>query len=115
MKLIIAGSRTINQKEIVRNAFDCWFSNKIINIIVSGCAKGVDTLALEVAHDLKISTAEFPANWEKYGKLAGFKRNMKMAEYADVLLAIWDGESKGTKHMIDLAQKHKLIVKVYNY
>lgn len=100
MKLIIAGSRTISQKDIVRNAFDCWFSNKI-NVIVSGCARGVDTLALEIANDLKISTVEFPADWDRYGKTAGFKRNMQMAEYADVLLAIWDGKSKGTKHMID--------------
>ena len=99
MKVIIAGGRNIVDFRYVADA--CTNAPFQITEVVSGCARGVDTLALEIANDLKISTAEFPADWDRYGKTAGFKRNMKMAEYADVLLAIWDGESKGTKHMID--------------
>ena len=105
LKVIIAGSRTITKKHIVEDAFEEWFSNKNVFEIVSGCAKGIDTLAIEIAKDNDYDLAKFPAKWHdengRLDKTAGFKRNMKMAEYADVLLAIWDGESKGTKHMID--------------
>ena len=55
---------------------------------------------------------QFPADWNKYGKSAGYKRNEEMAKYADALIAFWDGKSKGTKHMIDLAKRYGLKVKV---
>lgn len=53
-----------------------------------------------------------PADWNKYGKSAGYKRNEQMAIYADACLAFWDGKSKGTKHMIGLAKRHNLRLKV---
>ena len=55
--------------------------------------------------DIKLSTS--PADWDLDGKSAGFKRNVKMAEYADALVAFWDGESKGTKHMIETAKEKR--------
>jgi len=58
---------------------------------------------------------QFPADWNKYGKSAGYKRNEEMAKYADALIAFWDGKSKGTKHMIDLAKRYGLKVKVVIY
>lgn len=56
-----------------------------------------------------------PADWDLYGKSAGFKRNVQMAEYADALVAFWDGASSGTKHMIETAQKMGLDVRVKKY
>ena len=105
MKVIIAGSRTITKKEIVEDAFWEWFGRHEVSEIVSGCAAGVDTLAIQIAADNDYNVAKFPAKWYddngRFDRSGGFKRNMQMAEYADALLAIWDGKSKGTKHMID--------------
>ena len=61
------------------------------------------------------SVKEFPAQWNEFGKRAGYIRNEEMAKYADACVAFWDGESKGTKHMIDLANKHKIEVRVIKY
>lgn len=55
----------------------------------------------------------YPADWKKYGSSAGYIRNDEMAKYADCLIAFWDGKSKGTKHMIDLAVKRKIKVKLF--
>ena len=105
MKVIIAGSRTITKRHIVEDAFFEWFGRQDVSEIVSGCAQGVDTLAIEFAEANGYDVVKFPANWYdsngKFDRSGGFKRNMQMAEYADALLAIWDGKSKGTKHMID--------------
>ena len=57
----------------------------------------------------------FPADWDKYGKAAGYKRNGEMARNADALIAFWDGKSRGTKHMIDLAKKYDLQARVVMY
>jgi len=58
---------------------------------------------------------QFPANWKRYGKAAGPKRNQEMANYADVLIAFWDGKSRGTKHMIELAKNRNLKIKICYY
>ncbi|WP_417886662.1 hypothetical protein [Zunongwangia sp.] len=57
---------------------------------------------------------QFPANWNKYGKSAGYRRNAEMAEYADALIAFWDGKSISTKHLIDLAKRAQLKLRI-NY
>jgi alkanesulfonate monooxygenase SsuD/methylene tetrahydromethanopterin reductase-like flavin-dependent oxidoreductase (luciferase family) len=62
---------------------------------------------LKWAEQLGVKVARFPADWDTYGKRAGYLRNEQMAEYADALFAIWDGESKGTKHMIDIMLSKK--------
>ena len=54
----------------------------------------------------------FPADWENLGRGAGYVRNVQMAFYADALIAFWDGESRGTKHMIDIAKEKGLMVRV---
>ena len=58
---------------------------------------------------------EFPADWDKHGKSAGYKRNLEMAENADALIAFWDGESRGTKHMIDIAKEKNLLTRIIRY
>jgi len=111
MKTIIAGSRSCNDYEKVKLAIE--ESQFTITEVVSGRARGVDFLGEQYAKKNNIPVKEFPANWNLHGKSAGYKRNIKMAEYADALIAIWDGESKGTKHMIDIAKERNLKVFVY--
>lgn len=114
MKVIIAGSRGISDlKEVTLAMFECPFK---ATEVVSGAARGVDTLGEEWAEKHKIPVTQFPAIWKTNGifdKSAGYKRNLKMAEYADGLVAIWDGNSKGTKHMIDIAKSKGLLVHVH--
>jgi len=98
MKVIIAGSRTITNYTLIAQAIK--LSNFQISEIVSGTARGVDRLGERYAKEHKIPIKQFPADWDKWGKQAGYIRNQAMARYADALIAIWDGSSKGTKHMV---------------
>lgn len=112
MKTIVAGSRSIGSFEIVESAIkESYFP---ISEIVSGTARGVDKLGEQWAKLNNIPIKCFPADWETYGKSAGYKRNVQMGEYADALIAVYDGESKGTKHMIDIAKRLGLRVYIYN-
>ena len=112
MKLIIAGSREGFTYEDVVEAFDSLI-DAVVSEIVSGGARGVDRFGEQLAKARGIPLTIKPADWDKYGKSAGYIRNKEMAEYADALLALWDGESRGTKHMIDLAKKNNLKVHIY--
>lgn len=112
-RVIIAGSRTFNDYSILKKFCDHVLQNKCGIIIVSGKAKGTDTLGEKYAKEKNYPIAEFPADWESYGKSAGYIRNEEMAKYADALIAFWDQKSKGTKHMIDLAKKYSIPVKIY--
>ena len=106
MKCVIAGSRGIDNYELLDQAFtSCVWSGKIQEI-VSGRAKGVDKLGEELARKRNLKLAIFPAEWDKYGKSAGYKRNEVMAKYTDMGIILWDGKSRGTKHMIDLLRKY---------
>ena len=83
--------------------------------VVCGCAKGADKLGACFAHDKGLRVHSYPANWTKHGKRAGILRNVDMAQNADCLIAFWDGESRGTKHMIETALDRGLDVHVYRY
>ena len=83
--------------------------------IISGGAKGADSLGERFAEQHSLHLTVCKADWNKHGKSAGYIRNSEMADIGDVLLAFWDGKSKGTKHMIDLALKKGLIVEVVYY
>ena len=122
MKIIIAGGRDFNNYELLRSS--------MVNIlslilpptmrpgevtIVSGGARGADTLGERYAHETNMMLKIFPAEWDKYGKSAGYRRNELMAEYGNVLVACWDGQSRGTKHMIDIAKARGLRVFIINY
>lgn len=102
MKTIIAGSRGITDFDTIKQAIK--ESEFEITEIVSGTARGVDQLGEKYGRINNINISKFPAKWDLYGRSAGYKRNAEMAEYADALIAVWDGESKGTKHMIELAE-----------
>ena len=74
----------------------------MVSEIISGTAQGVDKLGEQIAQKYGIPVKRFPADWSRFGKSAGYRRNTEMANYADTLVAVWDGQSKGTKHMIDI-------------
>lgn len=99
MKIIVAGSRTITNRAFILSAMEKLISNGFT--VISGCAQGVDKIAAEIAREHGLEVIEMPADWKKHGKRAGFIRNEEMAEIADGLLAIWDGMSSGTHHMIN--------------
>lgn len=80
--------------------------------IVSGTARGADQLGEKFAKEKGCNLKQFPADWDAYGKSAGYRRNADMAKYADACVVFWDGVSKGTKHMIDLAEKAELDLKI---
>lgn len=109
MKVIIAGGRNITDYSLVLSALA--ESEFTPTEIVSGMAPGVDTLAIQYARENNLPLKEFHADWNSYKKAAGPIRNKAMAEYADALVAIWDGESRGTHNMIQ--QAHLRGLKVY--
>lgn len=113
-KCIIAGSRDgVTYKDVLRAIDICpWASD--ITEVVSGKALGADTFGEQWANENGIPIKEFYADWKNLFKKAGILRNEDMGNYADALIAIWDGSSKGTKHMIDYAIKKGLKVFVYN-
>jgi len=127
MKVIIAGSRSITDFETIKKAVDsCPFS---ITEVVSGGAKGVDLLGEKYAEGEKIPIKVFKPLWKeleasgaiiktnsygKYNAKAGIDRNKQMGDYADGLIAVWDGYSKGTKHMVSYMQKLGKKVFIYD-
>jgi len=112
LRVAVVGSRTFKLKGLLVYYLDNYFwSVRYKIIIVSGGAKGADSFAEEWADERKVKTKIYKAKWQKYGKRAGFVRNEKIVKNCDVVVAFWDGESKGTKHTIDLARKIGL--KVY--
>ena len=114
-KLIIAGGREFSDFDLLTEKLN-HYTSKLDDIeIVSGTARGADKLGEDYAKLKNLKIATFPADWDKYGKGAGYRRNTEMAEYADSLIAFWDGKSRGTMHMINIARKKGLQVKVIKY
>ncbi len=114
MRTIIAGSRTATFLH-VRAAVDaCPFKDQITRVI-SGTARGADTYGEHIAAAEGWGVDCMPADWDRYGRRAGYIRNEEMAQVAKALIAVWDGESKGTRHMINLAEQYGLRVFVYEW
>lgn len=109
MKTIIAGSRGLNNYLVLLNAIEK--INWKITHVVSGTCQGADRLGERWARTNNISISRYSADWKRYGKKAGILRNVKMVENAEALLALWDGESRGTEHIITFAKSAGL--KVY--
>jgi len=86
-----------------------------ITEIISGGARGADTLAEMYARHRALPVKVFPAEWDKYGKSAGFRRNADIVKNSDIIVAFWDGKSKGTKHTIDLARRYFKEVKIIKF
>jgi len=115
-KIIIAGGRDFGDYDYLQRSMNSVIANLCGNIqIVSGRARGADTLGEQYAKDNNLDLKVFPANWEKHGRSAGYIRNSEMANYANTLIAFWDGKSRGTKHMIDEANRRGFYVEVFKY
>ena len=119
-RIIVAGGRDFFQPEhtfLLRDELD----RLLVGIdpadleIVSGKAPGADTLGEEYARFHEIPVKPFPANWDKYGKAAGFKRNQEMSDYANHAIIFWDGKSAGSKDMIDRSRIMKLYLEIIKY
>lgn len=117
-KVVIAGSRGFSNYKLLKESCDNALREKKKEynvIIVSGNAKGADKAGEKYANDENLGLEIYPADWKKFGKSAGFRRNEKMAEIADMLIAFWNGESHGTKHMIDICKEKGIETIVVNY
>ena len=117
-KLIVAGGRDYTKYDRVYSAImelaEGELADKAVSI-VSGMAKGADKLGYIFALSNNVKVYEFPANWNQFGKSAGFIRNTAMANFSDGLLAFWDGQSKGTAHMISTMKAQKKPVFICRY
>lgn len=114
MKLIIAGSRFEQDEFGTRLNDAAQFFPEGVTEVVSGTARGYDRVGEQLALRNGVPVKRMPAVWERYGKSAGMKRNVEMGEYADALLAFWNGKSSGTRFMIEWMQKNNKPVTVIN-
>ena len=115
MKVIIAGSRAFNDYPKLKKKLDSILKNQKVITIISGTASGADRLGERYADENHHKLEKYPAMWDIFGKSAGYKRNEEMANIADSCVVFWDGESRGSKHMIDTAHKYNLKVRVIKY
>lgn len=124
IRIIVAGSRDFDDYKLLKLKLKEYIGGlDIVDlsqiVIISGTARGADTLGEHFAYDYGITIRRFPAKWDELGKRAGWVRNAEMAKYAaekhGVLFAFWNGKSRGTKNMIDLANRYGLEVHVVNY
>lgn len=114
MKTIIAGGRDVTDYGVVEDAVAAAQEKGfVITEVVSGGASGVDYLGEVYARNHNLPIRRFKADWDRYKKAAGPIRNQEMAVYGESLIAIWDGISRGTKNMIEEANKRGLKVFVY--
>lgn len=115
LRVIIAGGRDFDDYDLLCRTMDTLLVNMGRVTIICGKARGADTLGERYAKERGYPVRYYPADWNTYGRSAGFIRNEEMAKNADALVAFWDGKSKGTGHMINLAKKHGLKIRVKNY
>ena len=115
IKVIVAGSRSIQDYPLVKAKLDHLFQNIPASteiIIVSGTCSGPDLLGERYAQENRLQIKRYPAQWNVYGKSAGPRRNAVMAQNATHAVIFWDSISRGTKSMINLAHTYKLNVRV---
>ena len=116
MKICIAGGRDFDDYDVLSKVVDQVISELQAPItIISGKAKGADSLGEKYAIEHGLLTLLFPADWKKHGRGAGPIRNAQMAEEADMLIAFWDGSSRGTANMIGQMQRRGKPYKVFDY
>lgn len=111
MKLAVVGTRKFSDYELMKKELD----KLEPDVIVSGGAKGADQLGERYALENNLPTEIFRPDWDQYGKQAGFVRNKKIVDNCDMLIAFWDGESRGTSHSIYLARTKEISIRVVKY
>ncbi len=136
LRVIVAGNRTFDNYALMKEQLDYYLQNVLPNvIIISGKAKGADILGERYAAERELSVVKFPADWKDiyapgavakrnqygvYNSAAGHIRNGKMAKFAakhgkGLLVAFWDGNSRGTANMIEAANRYELQVRIINW
>jgi hypothetical protein len=127
VKVVVAGSRGFSDYELLKDQLTDILSGIVLNEdsdiefeIVSGGARGADKLGERFAKEGDLKLVEIHADWKGVGKQAGMLRNIEMAKYASesdkgVLVAFWDGVSRGTEQMIRMAEKYYLDIYIINY
>ena len=125
LRIIIAGSRDFGDYELLKKSAIEIITKKTmlpdLTRIISGGARGADTLGERFANEMGLEISRFIPDWDGLGKRAGYVRNAEMAKFAvednndGMLIAFWDGQSRGTKHMIDLAKRYGLEIHVVNF
>jgi len=114
-KIIVAGGRDFSDYTLLKEKLDDVIKFLGDFELICGMASGADMLGWDYAKFNNLHISEFPADWDGKGKAAGYIRNEDMAKYADACIVFWDGKSKGSKHMIDLAEKHGLSLAIIKY
>lgn len=117
-RLLVCGSRTITDKNWIYSQIEVyWYENLACYsdpIMIEGAAREIDLIAKAYAVENDWEIEEYPADWDKHGRSAGYIRNDIMVKKADEVLILWDGKSKGTKHSINLCKKynkpHKIVL-----
>ncbi len=117
MKIAIVGSHSFNDYAVLKKFIDdtCEAEGITGDAVVSGGARGADALGERYAEEYALDKIIFPADWKKYGKRAGFIRNVDIIKNCDICFAFWDGESHGTKHDIDLCEEHNKKCYIYRF
>ena len=114
-RVAVAGWRKYENYEEAKEYIDFCISEirkKYTLIFVSGGCRGADSLGEKYAAENGFKTEIYPAVWEKYGRAAGPKRNKKIAEISDYIICFWDGKSRGTKSLLNFAEKYGKPVKI---
>ena len=116
LRVIVAGSRDFNDYELLKSKMLYYLKGFDLSEveIVSGTARGADQLGEKFAREFRCKLKQFPADWS-LDRQAGMLRNIEMGNYADALVAFWDGKSRGTRFMIEYAKKKGLKVRVVRY
>lgn len=116
MRIIIAGSRNFQDYWALERAVLSFLQQHRKGgepvEVISGCARGVDKLGERFAKRFNLSLIRMPADWKRYGKAAGMVRNKSMAEEASHAILFWDGISKGTRNMAEIARKMNLVTEI---
>jgi hypothetical protein len=118
VKIIIAGTRTFGNYELLELEVKKFILENNIQLpisIISGKAKGADSLGEIFAKKYNFPIIDMPADWNQFGKRAGHIRNEEMAKISNFCIIFWNGQSKGSANMVELAEKYKLKLKIIRY
>ncbi len=106
MKIAVVGSRSFDDYEFLKKILNYHTSTLVYPCvqIISGGARGADTLAKQYATEHGLDIQEFIPDWDTHGKSAGYLRNEQIVDACDELVAFFDGKSRGTGHSVELAE-----------
>lgn len=115
MKVAIVGSRSFTDYQVMIDFVEYSIGLGNITEVISGGARGADSLARRLANEFEIPYREYGPNWDKHGKRAGIVRNVDIISESDVVIAFWDGKSNGTRHSINTSKLQSKVLFVYRF